>query len=243
MSLIAILSDVHGNRHALEAVLAAARRRGVSEWWCLGDLVGYGADPQHTLTTCVAGASRCLAGNHDLGASGRLSLADFSAAAYDALAWTRGQIGPDGRAELDRLQPADVDGDVPLFHASPRDPVWEYVLTTSQARGALERVRAPLVLVGHTHVAAAWHLAADGAVAQHRPERGPVRLGEGRWLVNPGSVGQPRDRDPRAAWALYDTGAGTVEWIRTPYDVAGAQAAILAAGLPAALAHRLAEGR
>lgn len=144
---------------------------------------------------------------------------------------------------LDRLSPADPDGVVPMFHASPRDPVWEYVTTVAQARDLLEARAVPLTLVGHTHVACAWHLRPDGAVDEVRGRAGTtIDLDEGRWLVNPGSVGQPRDGDARAAWALLDLDAMTLEFRRTPYDVAAAANAIQQAGLPTQLATRLSEG-
>ena len=131
-----------------------------------------------------------------------------------------------------------------MFHGSPRDPVWEYVITIDQAREALEDRRVPLTLIGHTHVPTAWRLTPDGAMEHPGvPPRRAAELTDGRWLVNPGSVGQPRDRDARASWALYDPEARTIRFHRTPYDVAAAQNAILEAGLPSLLAHRLAEGR
>jgi diadenosine tetraphosphatase ApaH/serine/threonine PP2A family protein phosphatase len=168
----------------------------------------------------------------------------FSAWARAALVWTYGTLGRGGRAKLDRLAPQDENGPVPLFHASPRDPVWEYVLTIEQARAALEDRRVPLTLIGHTHVPFAWRLTSDGAMESPGvPRDGPLDVTDGRWLVNPGSVGQPRDGDARAAWALYDPEEGTIAFRRTPYDVAAAQNAILEAGLPSSLAHRLAEGR
>ena len=238
-----MLSDIHGNRQALDAVLRAVREAGAREWWCLGDLVGYGADPAHCLAVCTAGASRCLAGNHDLGASGRLALDDFADHAEVALAWTRKVLGRVGMAKLDRLEPLDGDADVPLYHASLRDPIWEYVLDAETASASLELLEAPLALNGHTHLPSAWRLDEDGRL------RGGIAAGEttlrlegGRWLVNPGSVGQPRDGDARAAWALLDPEARTIQFRRTPYDVAGAQNAILSAGLPSLLAARLAEG-
>ena len=241
---VAILSDIHGNRQALDAVLRAAREAGARSWWCLGDLVGYGADPSHCLRTAIGGAERCIGGNHDLGADGRVPLDQFAPWARAALAWTREAIGRVGRANLERLEPQDPDAAVPLYHASPRDPVWEYVTEVHQARAALEDVRAPLTLIGHTHVPFAWRLTTDGAVESVGvPRDGRLVLDDGRWLVNPGSVGQPRDDDARAAWALYDAEAGVIEFRRTPYDVAAAQNAILQAGLPELLAHRLAEGR
>jgi diadenosine tetraphosphatase ApaH/serine/threonine PP2A family protein phosphatase len=144
---------------------------------------------------------------------------------------------------LDRLSPSDPDGVVPMFHASPRDPVWEYVTSVSQARDMLEERDTPLVLIGHTHVAGGWWLRPDGAMEEVAGRPGTVlRLGEGRWLVNPGSVGQPRDGDARAAWALLDLDAMTLEFRRTPYDVAAAANAIQQAGLPTPLATRLSEG-
>lgn len=212
--------------------------------WCVGDVVGYGADPGYCLATVTGRAERCLAGNHDLGVTGEASLDVFADLARDALVWTRGRLGPAGLAQLRRLRPADPDHEVPMFHASPREPVWEYVLEVEQAREALEARRVGLTLIGHTHIPSAWRLTPDGAMQAHLPAPpGTMALEPGRWLINPGSVGQPRDHDARAAWALLDREAGTVEFRRTPYDVAGAQNAILQAGLPAMLAHRLAEGR
>ena len=206
--------------------------------------MGYGADPVHCLGVVVGGAERCIAGNHDLGVTGAVSAEIFADLARDALMWTRETLGPVGRAKLQRLRPDDPDAEVPMFHGSPRDPVWEYVISVEQARDALEDRRVRLTLVGHTHVPAAWHLTPDGAMESPGvPAGGLLELTEGRWLVNPGSVGQPRDRDARAAWALYDADAGTIRFHRTPYDVAAAQNAILEAGLPSLLAHRLAEGR
>jgi diadenosine tetraphosphatase ApaH/serine/threonine PP2A family protein phosphatase len=206
--------------------------------------VGYGADPSHCLRTAIGGAERCIAGNHDLGAAGRVPLEMFAPWARAALAWTQDAIGPVGQANLERLEPLDPDGAVPLYHGSPRDPVWEYVTEVPQARAALEHRRVPLTLIGHTHVAFAWRLTSDGAMESVGvPPGGRLSLDGGRWLVNPGSVGQPRDGDARAAWALYDPDGGVIEFRRTPYDVAAAQNAILEAGLPSMLAHRLAEGR
>ncbi len=207
-------------------------------------MVGYGADPGYCLRTVGERAERCLAGNHDLGVTGDVPLEVFSDLASAAVLWTREVLRPSEVAALRRLVPAEHDHEVPMFHGSPRDPVWEYVLGPDQARDALEDRRVPLTFVGHTHVPAAWRLTPDGALETATVSAGAVlELTPGRWLVNPGSVGQPRDRDARAAWALYDPDAGTIGFRRTPYDVAGAQNAILEAGLPSLLAHRLAEGR
>lgn len=173
-----------------------------------------------------------------------MSLDLFADLAHDALVWTRAALGPAGRARLAKLRPADADGPVPLYHASPRDPVWEYVLSVEQARAALEHGRVPLTVIGHTHIPYAWRLTDEGAMEDVGVPGGRrIVLEGGRWLINPGSVGQPRDHDARAAWALYDPDAGTIEFRRTPYDVASAQSAILRAGLPQLLATRLSEGR
>ena len=224
-------------------MLRAAREAGAGSWWCLGDLVGYGADPLWCLQTATAGAARCLAGNHDLGAAGRIRIDHFTGLAGAALIWTRRALGQHGLARLERLQPSDPEGPVALFHASPRDPIWEYVVSAAQARPALEAARVPLTLIGHTHLPSAWGLGADGALtAVQVAGEQTLEVGEGRWLVNPGSVGQPRDGDPRAAWALYDPDEAVIRFRRTPYDVAGAQNAILDAGLPVPLATRLSEG-
>lgn len=241
---IAIISDVHGNRHALEAVRRAQRQAGLTRAWCLGDMVGYGAHPAECLRACVASSERCIAGNHDLAAAGRVPADTFSPLAKAAIEWTRTRLDRNSLDRLAVLEPQDLDGPVALFHASPRDPVWEYVLTGDHARAAFDECSSRLIMIGHTHLAGAWRLSDDG-----RLDGGLVRgeetisLETGRWLINPGSVGQPRDLDPRASWAILDLDALTLRFRRTPYDVPGAQNAIQAAGLPTELGSRLAEGR
>lgn len=222
----------------------AIRQASVSRVWCLGDMVGYGAHPAECLRVCVQESERCIAGNHDLAAAGRVPVDVFSAPARRAIEWTRTRLDRNALDRLEGLEPEDLDGPVALFHASPRDPIWEYVITGEQARAALDECPARIVMIGHTHLAGAWRLGEDG-----RLDGGLVRgeetlsLETGRWLINPGSVGQPRDLDPRASWAILDMDALTLRFRRTPYDVPGAQNAIQAAGLPADLGARLAEGR
>ena len=241
---IAIISDVHGNRHALEAVRRAQRQAGVTRTWCLGDMVGYGAHPNECLRACVHVSERCLAGNHDLAAAGRVPVNVFSPWARTAIEWTRTQLDRNALDRLAGLEPLDTTGDVALFHASPRDPVWEYVLDGDGVRAAMDAHPARVIMVGHTHLAGAWCLGDSG-----RLDGGLVRgeetisIERGRWLINPGSVGQPRDLDPRASWAVFDPDACTLTFRRTPYDVPGAQNAIQAAGLPVELGSRLTEGR
>lgn len=241
MPAVAVLSDIHGNRQALDAVLEDASARGIERWWCVGDIVGYGADPTYVLELCLTRAERYIAGNHDLVVAGQLPLDAFASWAQDAAAWTRSVLGPGQCARLAMLAPVDTAHEVHLVHASLRDPIWEYIVGCEEAAASLEAATAHLTVVGHTHVPAAWHRRPDGPIEQVATGV-PIALDAGRWLVNPGSVGQPRDRDPRAAWAVLDPERGTIECVRTRYDVAGAQAAIRAAGLPGLLADRLGEG-
>ncbi len=241
---VAIASDIHGNRHAFEAVIAAAENAGAEELWCLGDLVGYGADPDDCVTLASEHSAVCLAGNHDLAVTGRLPIDDFSRGAALAVRWTQDVMLPESIAFLKSLEPTGSADGVGLFHASPRDPVWEYVLSSLAAELCLDVTRQRISLIGHSHVALAFH-GDEGEPATGSTRRpGEVAdLTRGKWLVNPGSVGQPRDGDPRAAWLLLDTAGATAEWRREDYDIAGAQAAIRAARLPDSLAERLRHGQ
>ena len=241
---VAIVSDIHGNRHAFEAVLEAVSGTEAEELWCLGDVVGYGADPNDCCALVREHAALCLAGNHDLAVTGELPLDDFSRGAALAARWTQEVLDGHHRDWLATLRPQDAEDGIGLFHASPRDPIWEYVLSTLLAELCFDAAPQPLLLIGHSHVALSF-VRAEGEPATGRARREGDReeLAAARWLVNPGSVGQPRDGDARAAWLLLDTGAGTIEWRRTEYDVAGAAAAIRAARLPDSLAERLQYGQ
>ncbi len=241
---VAVVSDVHGNRQALEAVLAEADAAAVDEIWCLGDIVGYGGDPDACVELIREQASICLAGNHDLGVIGAISLDDFSDVARRAAEWTRAKISDDTREFLQALVPFNEDGEVSLFHGSSRDPVWEYVLSPLQADLGFDVQRHHVCLVGHTHVALSYHRPEQGETSgqtQHDGDR--LDLSSGHWLVNPGSVGQPRDGDPRAAWLELDTDQWTSVYRRTDYDIDSAAWAIRAARLPHSLADRLSHGQ
>jgi diadenosine tetraphosphatase ApaH/serine/threonine PP2A family protein phosphatase len=242
---IAILSDVHGNRHALEAVLADVRTRGADELWCLGDLVGYGADPDACVALVTAHCAVVLAGNHDLAVTGALPIEDFSHDAARAARWTRESLAPDHLEALEALRPTAARDGIGLFHASPRDPVWEYVVSELVAELCLDAQDERVCLVGHSHVALSFSRHDDGRRADGaaRAADEVADLSAGEWLVNPGSVGQPRDGDPRAAWLELDTERQRARWRRVAYDVAGAQAAIREAGLPPSLAQRLGYGQ
>lgn len=241
---VAVLSDIHGNRHALEAVLGEVASSDVDDLWCLGDVVGYGADPNDCTMLVMAHAPRCLAGNHDLAVTGVLPLDEFSHGAGIAARWTRDVLTPEHAGFLRSLAPEGTAGPVGLYHASPRDPVWEYVLSALLAEMCFDVMRPRVGLVGHSHVALAfWRPEGEAATGAKRRAGDRDDLSRGEWLLNPGSVGQPRDGDPRAAWLLLDTDAWTAEFRRTAYDIGGAKAAIRAARLPESLAERLEYGQ
>jgi predicted phosphodiesterase len=241
---IALLSDVHGNRPAFEAVLAAIEDTGVDEIWCLGDLVGYGAEPDECVALARERCEVCLAGNHDLVVTGDIPVSDFSLSAAAAALWTQETISEGSLAFLRGLEPADPNREIGLYHASPRDPVWEYVLSTWQADECLDLAEARVCAVGHSHVALWFHRNPDGQVEGAQAAADLERdLSRDEWLINPGGVGQPRDNDPRAAWLLLDTGSWAATWKRVEYPIDKAAEAILEAGLPRDLAERLYKGQ
>ena len=242
--LVAIVSDIHGNRHALEAVLADVASTDARELWCLGDVVGYGADPNDCCALIRENAAVCLAGNHDLAVTGTIPLDEFSHGAALAARWTQEVLADDHVEWLRSLSPQGDEEGVGLYHASPRDPIWEYVLSTLLAELCLDVAEERVCLVGHSHVALSFvRPEGEAATGDTRRAGDALDMSDGEWLINPGSVGQPRDGDPRAAWLLLDTGSWQAEWRRTPYDIAGATAAIRAARLPDSLAERLEYGQ
>jgi diadenosine tetraphosphatase ApaH/serine/threonine PP2A family protein phosphatase len=248
---LALLSDIHANLPALEAVLADVADSGVEQTWCLGDVVGYGAQPDECATLVRERCDVCLVGNHDLAALDALDISTFSPAAAAAVRWTREQMIPATRDFLAGLDPADESREVALYHASPRDPIWEYVLWPDQAAECIRAQARRVSFVGHSHVALFFALAdepGDGsAVDDARGAQAAAGTGldirRGRWLINPGSVGQPRDGDPRAAWLELDTETWRATFRRIPYDVDRAADAIIATDLPEHLARRLYVGQ
>jgi diadenosine tetraphosphatase ApaH/serine/threonine PP2A family protein phosphatase len=237
---VAVISDVHGNLHALERVLAEIETAAADELWCLGDTVGYGPRPNECCAAIAPRAAVCLAGNHDLVVLGSLDIADFSGDAGRAAAWTRDVLTDDARDFLAGLRTTGSRPGVELFHGSPRNPVWDYVLSEEVAAASLRATSEPIVLVGHSHVALGLRDEGDAGVSGGLAPAGTeLELGDDRWLLNPGSVGQPRDGDPRAAWLLLDLRARRASFRRVEYDVAAAQQAFRDAGLPDSLAQRL----
>ncbi len=238
---IAVISDIHANLHALEAVLTAIDAEGVDEIWCLGDVVGYGPRPNESVALVRERATICLAGNHDLVVLGKIDRATFGGDAAAAADWTRTELDADAAAFLGGLRPSETVPDAELFHGSARDPVWDYVLDDEAARATLAATRAPLVLVGHSHIA--LEISDDGLLRGGQAPAGTVVELEGaRRILNPGSVGQPRDGDARAAWLVIDTASSRAVFRRTDYPIELTQAEMRERDLPEILSERLAHG-
>jgi diadenosine tetraphosphatase ApaH/serine/threonine PP2A family protein phosphatase len=243
---VAVISDVHANLPALESVLQAVEAAAVEETWCLGDVLGYGAEPDACTDLVRESCDVCLVGNHDLAVLGALDIGTFSEAAAEAVAWTRENVAERTLEYVRGLEPSGERAGIELFHASPRDPIWEYVLSAEQADACLDAQNKRAALIGHSHVALFFTRPAG---AGRREVRGAqagegtlLTTREGEWLINPGSVGQPRDGDPRAAWLQLDTESGGARFHRAPYDIERAAAAVVEAGLPRRLAERLQVG-
>jgi predicted phosphodiesterase len=238
---VAVISDIHANLHALEAVREAIELESPDEIWCLGDLVGYGPQPNPCCEWSEEHAAVCLAGNHDLGVLGTLDISYFSDDAAAAAIWTRGVLDAPAHDYLAALPSSGEREGVGLFHASPRDPVWEYVLSWEAAFAAIRDSEFAITIVGHSHVPLA--IADDpDQPGGHAAGGTEIDLAGGNWLLNPGSVGQPRDGDPDAAWLLLDLDERRASFLRVPYDVVRTQSEMRDLRLPDALAERLAHG-
>ena len=240
-----VLSDIHSNIEALHAVLGHAQREGgFDAVWCTGDIVGYGADPGAVLDALRVLGAFCVCGNHDLAACGRLGVEEFNPAAADAAVWTRGALSEAEREHLAALPlTQDAEG-VTLVHGSLRSPEWEYLLDHESARAHFALQPTPYSIVGHSHLQFVCIEVPDANPRFHMTAHGEDLLLDGtRVILNAGSVGQPRDGDPRAGYMILDTTAVVVGWRRVAYDVSKTSAKIRAAGLPAILAARLFDGR
>lgn len=238
-----ILSDIHANLMALEAVLADAPA--FDKIWCLGDLVGYGPSPNECVERIQDFSHLSLAGNHDWAALGKLDLDNFNTDARVANAWTQAELKPAVRKYLDALPTSIEQEGFFLAHASPREPVWEYILDANVARTNFAHFSTRICLVGHTHIPLifVWDEQRGRAETLFPSLSEPLALDQHRMIINPGSVGQPRDGDPRASYALLDTGSMTWEFRRVTYPVAITQERMRARGLPRRLIDRLEIGR
>ena len=243
-----VLSDIHANATALEASLAAAEGRW-EQVVCLGDLVDYGPDPNEVTERVQALAPVIIRGNHDKAVAGLTDLEEFNPVAQIAAQWTRQQLRPSNMAYIAQLPagPSSANG-LTLVHGAYHDED-EYVFGPSQAMGGLLESPSEVTFFGHTHYQGGFsYRAGQIGVIQLRPEPGPkfaaLRLETGiRYLLNPGSIGQPRDGDPRAAFAIADLGHQVIEFWRVPYYIAAVQERMRSAGLPQPLIERIAAGR
>jgi diadenosine tetraphosphatase ApaH/serine/threonine PP2A family protein phosphatase len=243
-----VLSDIHANATALQAVLADAdaRRLAPDELWCLGDVVGYGPDPNECVEILQKTPHLCLAGNHDWAVLGKLDVETFNDSAMTAILWTRERLTAANLRYLDERVGRSEQNGALLVHGSPRHEIWEYVADSDTAAENFAAISHAVCLVGHTHVPMLYVEDPRTRIvrAVHAEHDVPLTLKRThRYIINPGSVGQPRDGDPRAAYALYDTDAAQWTQYRVHYDVHTTQQRMRAAGLPPKLALRLEYGR
>lgn len=229
---VLVISDVHSNLEALQAVLADAGA--FDALWSLGDIVGYGPQPNECIARLCGYDHVHIAGNHDWGVLGKISLDDFNGDARKANLWNREQLAQKSLSYLESAPETLVEEQVTLAHGSPRYPIWEYLIYASIAKVSFGFFETQLCLVGHTHVPILFELSVDGTDCQAARLRvgESFALGDGRYIVNPGSVGQPRDGDPRAAYMVIDTDTMTLEHRRVAYDIEATQQLMRQAGLP-----------
>jgi diadenosine tetraphosphatase ApaH/serine/threonine PP2A family protein phosphatase len=239
---VLVVSDIHANIHALNAVLEDAGS--FDMLWSLGDVVGYGPDPEACIATIRTYEHLAIPGNHDWGVLGRLDLEDFNNDARAANLWTREQLSEEARHYLEELPETRVAGEITLAHGSPRYPIWEYLFYASTATLNFPYLETSICLVGHTHMPVVFWQPEENSLTQMLalPENEPLTLDQGQYIVNPGSVGQPRDGDPRAAYLLVETDTLTVEHRRVAYPIERTQEHMRAVGLPGRLISRLALG-
>lgn len=238
----AILSDIHGNLEALQAVLAEARLHGVGGYICLGDIVGYGANPEECLETLQALDPVTVLGNHDAAVCGRADLYIFAPLAYQAIIWTMERLSPAGKEYLSTLPLVRTINGFTIVHSNLSSPSdWRYIQSPGDSYSTFDHLVGQVCFFGHSHRPGIYQKIDRWVDLIPESE---LRLAPGsRYLVNAGSVGQPRDRDPRASFAVYDEEEGKIEIVRVDYPIKRAQRKILAAGLPARLASRLSEGK
>lgn len=239
---ILIISDIHANLTALDTVLEHAGQ--VDAVWCLGDLVGYGPDPNECIERVIGLPNlSCTVGNHDAAVLGQINASSFNPEARQAIQWTQNTLKESSRTFLLSLPELVKQDHVTLAHGSPRQPVWEYLLDVHNATLNFDYFDSPYCFVGHTHLPVLYHLGEEHNNARLMVLRPNTRLNlVPRAIVNPGSVGQPRDRDSRASYAIYDPEEYTWEYFRIPYDIESVQERMEAAGLPQRHIERLSGG-
>ncbi|MFC2024898.1 metallophosphoesterase family protein [Chloroflexota bacterium] len=240
----AIIGDIHANLAAFTAVLDDIERRGgVEKIWCLGDIVGYGPDPHECVELLRQTNHICVAGNHDWAAIGKIGTSEFNPDAAAACHWTAKQLRPADIAYLENLPLVIEEDDFTLVHGSPREPIWEYIISISLAKQNFACFKSQFCLVGHSHVPLVFSYSDSGACSYSPflPNVG-LALGKNRMIINPGGVGQPRDGDPQASYAIYDSESKMIRLYRIPYDIHTTQDKMIKSGLPIRLATRLSYG-
>lgn len=244
MSRILLLSDIHANLAALDAVLADAEYHGpMDEVWSLGDAVGYGPRPNECLERLRGLSAVAVAGNHEMATVGGIPAGDFNPYARSAIEWTATELTGESREHIGSMLQTEIRNEFTLVHGSPRDPVWEYITGPEVAAVNLAYLETQCCVHGHTHVPAAMPVVSLESQAIWPIAEQTVEIGEGRWFINPGSVGQPRDGDPRASYAVIDSTEMTVQFLRAEYPIAETQHQMETVELPAMLIQRLELGR
>jgi len=239
----AILGDIHSNLAAFEAVLRDIDLKGgIDRIWCLGDVVGYGPDPHECIELLRQYEHICVAGNHDWAAIGKMDTSDFNPVATRACRWTSQQLTKKDIDYLQNLPLSLCQDDFTLVHGSPREPIWEYLLSIEVAQDNFAYFKTAFCLVGHSHVPLIFEQRGNSTVYKEFPNRTNLELGGNRLIINPGGVGQPRDGDPRASYAIYDVDARTIYHYRVEYDIPATQRKMEERGLPLPLILRLSEG-
>jgi predicted phosphodiesterase len=237
----AIIADIHANLAAFSAVLDDIEGRGgAEEIWCMGDIVGYGPDPRQCIELLQQYKHICVVGNHDLVAIGKLDTAEFNPDAAAACHWTAQQLRSEDIKYLESLPLSIENGDFTLVHGSPREPIWEYLLSVSSAEQNFDCFRSRFCLVGHSHIPLVFESDELGVCSSRSfPPHIKLVLGKNRLIINPGGVGQPRDGDPRASYAILDDEARTMTLYRIPYNIGFTQDRMVEYRLPIRLAARL----
>ncbi len=240
----AIIADIHANLAAFTAVLEDIGRQGGAEKvWCLGDIVGYGPDPHECIELLRQTDHVCVAGNHDWGAIGKIDTSDFNPDAAAACQWTAQQLSSADKVYLENLPLTIKEGDFTLVHGSPREPIWEYLISTGIAKENFAYFKSQFCLVGHSHVPLVFSYDENGVCSASRfSPNVKLALGSTRLIINPGGVGQPRDGDPQASYAIYGSETQQIKLYRVPYDIRATQDRMVARGLPLRLVSRLSYG-
>jgi len=243
--LYAIIADIHANLAAFSAVLEDIKSRGeIEEIWCLGDVVGYGPDPHECIELLKQHKHVCIAGNHDMGATGKIDTHFFNPNAAAVCEWTSQQLSREDIKYLENLPTTLETGDFTLVHGSPREPIWEYMISISGAKENFSYFQSKYCLIGHSHMPLTFRKNEDGvcSFAQFNPDIRQI-IGKDRMIINPGAVGQPRDGDPRASYALYDTEISTIRLHRVQYNIEATQNKMTKLNLPLPLVSRLSFGK